>query len=318
MRLTGIAPFDLPIARLAVAVRSPVVLEQPDPYQPHLVYLTAWRVAPKSVLAPHQARGVVPPNPATAAPIGVRLDGSPVGMSLFTERGGWGLLISGSPGSGKRSLLTLLLDHYHGPVTMIGLDYKHGETLLPWSSAFGLLACSPTESETLAVLDQVLGIVERRAHAPHVPLGAWTPVLFVCEELAGAPDTSAVRTRFHRLAALARSSSIAHVWTIQRATACAALTTALRQQLALRAAFQCAGDRDASEAALGAGHHEAALLPPSPPGLAYIVQSDGAPGLVRTFMPTSPPTTVDRHRVPADDDLTQLEIWDLWTIEHVE
>jgi hypothetical protein len=285
LRLRSLAAPDLPLDRLAVDLRQVLTLESPDPFRPEIVRLIGWHGAPESVESPELAAVLIPRSPLAPVPVGVHADGSVAGLQLFGDRGSVGLLVSGSPGSGKSALLSLLLHHYIGATTLVGIDYKNGETLLPWSSCFARLEASPSEADTLSVLDQLMAVVARRSSHPEVPVTEWPPLLLVVEELAGAPDSAKVRTALHRLAALSRSSLIAHVWTTQRATACAALTTALRQQLALRAAFFCSGDADASEAALGSGLKHAAGLPPTPPGLCFLLGEQGMPRLVRTFAP---------------------------------
>ena len=142
----------------------------------------------------------------------------------------------------------------------------------------------------------------------------FTPVVLVCDELAelaaaGTPkEQEEARAALRRIVALGRKAAVSVVLATQRTTS-TSIDVTTRSLVAWRLALAHPDDLHGSEALLGPGRREAALLTKTDVGVGYLTNG-GTPTMVRVFhIAAEQVSTVAAGCVsPSLDDLTLWEM----------
>jgi hypothetical protein len=296
------------IEQLAWAIKRRVVLLPSNPYAPTIHGILVEREAFEV--------GDLPATPANTVPGVVRvllgrsaLTGAEQTVELWRrERGSIHALVAGTTGGGKSNTVNVLLTGLiANGVCVVGLDYKAGETLAPWSSALGAPFVDPVSDPDTAIelLSRLVEMMEQRQRCPGPN---YRPIVLIVEEWASLPAKPALLgDLLDRLSAQGRSASIGLILTTQRPTSnVGAVRTSTRGNLTLRIAHTTVGDHAASEAILGGGEYGAAELPDSPPGH-VLVRAGGHPEHVRVFRCSKPDW---KDGPPLVWSLDEVQEWD--------
>ena len=233
---------------------------------------------------------VLPPSPTRPLSIGLDGRGAPVNLPLFGAAGGTSLLAGGVPGSGKSSLVRVILAGLAPTQTcIVAIDPTGGAEGRLWGRRITQLVSSAEPVPTMTLLREVLALIERRGRILGAggPIGRFTPVVLVCDELAelaaaGTPkEQDEARTALRRIVALGRKADVSVVLATQRTTS-TSIDVTTRSLVAWRLALAHPDDVHGSEALLGPGRREAALLAKSDVGVGYLTNG-GTPTMVTVF-----------------------------------
>lgn len=298
------------IDRLAWALARRVVALATDPYQPtlHRFLIEIGPLVVDDLPVPDVMRSK---GTASSILLGLHLTtGEEFSLDLWSaKRGSVHVLVAGATGSGKSNTVNALLTGLiANRFCVVGIDCKAGETLRPWEKHLGHPVIDPSidPDGAEALLARLVKLMENRQRCPGPN---YQPIVLAVEEWSSLPmKPTTIGDHLERLAAQGRSASIGLVLTTQRPTSnVGAVRTSTRGNLSIRIAHSTIGDRAASEAILGAGTFDAADLPTSPPGNAFVRQGGADLSLVRIHRCQGPPWPAEAIYVAK---LAELEGWD--------
>jgi S-DNA-T family DNA segregation ATPase FtsK/SpoIIIE len=228
----------------------------------------------------------------------------PIGLSdvldpVLVRLVGRSILIGGSPGSGKSSLLQLTAAWAAlcPDMWLFTADGKHGMELGRWTRfTFGSGSNDISEvNEALAAilrhLERAGELLAKQGAREATPECGLRPGLVVIDELASFtlhPDKAAAKEferLLHAIVSRGRAAGIGVVCATQRPSV-DVVVGLLRASFSTRVAYHCA-DRDASDTILGAGMasrgYSAAELAPNEPGVCLVAGENDEPQRVKTF-----------------------------------
>lgn len=272
-------------------------------------------LVPPRCLYPSQSQpALLPPSPYEPISLGMGDDGRLVSLPLFTaDSGGTTVLIGGVPGAGKSmTMRAILAGVAQTTACVVAIDPTGGAEARRWGSRLSATVCSAEHEPTADLLADVLQLIKRRGVilGAGAPISLLPPLVLVCDELAelsaaGTPkQQEEARSMLRRIVALGRKANVACVLATQRTTS-TSIDITTRSLASWRLALAHPDDHNGSEALLGSGHRQAALLQKADVGVGYLTNG-GVPRLLRVFEVASE-SIADLADQPIARDLSELE-----------